>query len=217
VTQIAVPFYEGMTPLDVIGPYEVLARLPGLEFNFVAARPGPVGVDASQLELVAEAGLDEVSKRDIVIVPGGPFSHDELDGDVIEWLREVHGTTTWTTSVCTGALLLGEAGILDGIEATTHWVELESLRRYGATPTRERVVEQGKVITAAGVSSGIDMGLVLASRLMGDVAAQAMQLVIEYDPDPPFDAGSEEKAPPEIVGAVRERVEALAREASRGA
>jgi transcriptional regulator GlxA family with amidase domain len=217
VTQIAIPFYEGMTPLDAIGPYEVLARMPGLEFKFAAARPGPVRVDASQLELVADAGLEEVPKPDIVIVPGGPFSHDELDRDVIDWLREVHETTTWTTSVCTGALFLGEAGILDGIEATTHWLELESLRRYGATPSRERVVEQGKVITAAGVSSGIDMGLVLASRLMGDVAAQAMQLVIEYDPEPPFDAGSEEKAQPEIVAAVRQRVEGLAREASRGA
>jgi transcriptional regulator GlxA family with amidase domain len=208
VTQIAIPFYEGMTPLDAIGPYEVLARMPGLEFKFVAARPGPVRVDASQLELVADAGLEEVPKPDIVIVPGGPFSHDELDRDVIDWLRDVHDT---------GALFLGEAGILDGIEATTHWLELESLRRYGATPSRQRVVEQGKVITAAGVSSGIDMGLVLASRLMGDVAAQAMQLVIEYDPEPPFDAGSEEKAQPEIVAAVRQRVEGLAREASRGA
>jgi len=217
MTRIAIPFYEGMTPLDVVGPYEVLARMPGLEFKFVAAKPGPVRVDASQLELVAQAGLDEVPKPDIVIVPGGPFSHDELDGDVIDWLREVHETTTWTTSVCTGALLLGEAGILDGIEATTHWIELESLRRYGATPSHERVVEHGKVITAAGVSSGIDMGLVLASRLMGDVAAQAMQLVIEYDPKPPFDSGSEEKAQPEIVAAVRQRVEGLAREASRDA
>ena len=205
MTEIAIPIYEGFTPLDAIGPYEVLARLPGVEVRFVATRPGPVGVDVSSLKLVAEASLDEVPDPDVVVVPGGPGSRDQLDSAVVDWLREVHDTTTWTTSVCTGALLLGAAGILEGLQATTHWLELERLREFGASPSRDRVVEQGKVITAAGVSAGIDMALLLASRLAGEQAAQAMQLVIEYDPQPPFDSGSADKAPPEVVELLRER------------
>jgi putative intracellular protease/amidase len=205
MTEVAIPIYEGFTPLDAIGPYEVLARLPGVEVRFVASSPGPVGVDVSRLQLVAEASLDEVPNPDVVVVPGGRGSRDRLDPQVIDWVREVHATATWTTSVCTGALILGKAGILDGLEATTHWLELETLREFGATPSRERVVEQGKVITAAGVSAGIDMALVLASRLSGERAAQAMQLVIEYDPQPPFDAGSVDKAPPEVAELLRER------------
>jgi transcriptional regulator GlxA family with amidase domain len=215
VTEIAIPIYEGFTPLDAIGPYEVLARLPGVEVRFVASSSGPVSVDVSRLQLVAEASLDEMPNPDVVVVPGGPGSRDQLDSQVIDWLRGVHATTTWTTSVCTGALLLGKAGILEGLEATTHWLELDTLREFGATPSRERVVEQGKVITAAGVSAGIDMALLLASRLAGEGAAQAMQLVIEYDPEPPFHAGSVETAPPEVVELVRERAAKGARQLPR--
>jgi transcriptional regulator GlxA family with amidase domain len=215
MTEIAIPIYEGFTPLDAIGPYEVLARLPGVEVRFVASSSGPVSVDVSRLQLVAEASLDEMPNPDVVVVPGGPGSRDQLDSQVIDWLRGVHATTTWTTSVCTGALLLGKAGILEGLEATTHWLELDTLREFGATPSRERVVEQGKVITAAGVSAGIDMALLLASRLAGEGAAQAMQLVIEYDPEPPFHAGSVETAPPEVVELVRERAAKGARQLPR--
>jgi transcriptional regulator GlxA family with amidase domain len=207
VTEIAIPIFERITPLDAIGPYEVLARLPDVEVRFVGVEAGPVQVDGNALQLVAEASLDELPRPDVVVVPGGfgtrPAVRDER---LVEWLREVHDHTSWTTSVCTGALLLGEAGILDGIEATTHWAQLEKLRKFGATPSKRRVVEQGKVITAAGVSAGIDMALLLAERIAGRTEAQAAQLYIEYDPEPPFDSGSVDKAPPEVLDLLRERV-----------
>ncbi len=207
MTEIAIPIFERITPLDAIGPYEVLARLPDVEVRFVGVEAGSVQVDGNALRLVAEASLDELPRPDVVVVPGGfgtrPAVRDER---LVEWLREVHQHTTWTTSVCTGALLLGEAGILDGIEATTHWAQLEKLRKYGTTPSKQRVVEQGKVITAAGVSAGIDMALLLAERIAGRTEAQAAQLYIEYDPEPPFDSGSVDKAPPEVLDLLRERV-----------
>jgi transcriptional regulator GlxA family with amidase domain len=198
--QVAIPIFDRITPLDAIGPYEVLARLPGVDVRFAAVEAGPVRVDGNALQLVAEAALDELPRPDVVVVPGGYGTRPSVrDQRIVEWLRAIHEHTTWTTSVCTGALLLGEAGILDGLEATTHWTQLEKLRDYGATPTSERVVEQGKVITAAGVSAGIDMALVLAERLAGRTAAEAAQLYIEYDPEPPFDSGSVHKARPEVL------------------
>jgi transcriptional regulator GlxA family with amidase domain len=207
VTEVAIPIFERITPLDAIGPYEVLTRLPDVDVHFVGVEAGPVQVDGNALKLVAEVSLDELPRPDVVVVPGGfgtrPAVRDER---LVEWLREAHEHTTWTTSVCTGALLLGEAGILDGLEATTHWAQLEKLRQYGATPSKQRVVEQGKVITAAGVSAGIDMALLLAERMAGRTEAQAAQLYIEYDPQPPFDSGSVDKAPPEVLDLLRERV-----------
>src|SRR5215213_1135746 len=155
------------------------------------------------LRVHADATLDAVPAPDIVCVPGGVGVRRELDGPIVPWVRAAHASSTWTTSVCTGSLLLGAAGVLNGLRATSHWLSLERLRDYGASPTGERVVEQGRVITAAGVSSGIDMGLVLAAKIAGPEVAQAIQLGIEYDPQPPFDSGSVEKARPEIVELVR--------------
>ncbi|HVM41765.1 MAG TPA: DJ-1/PfpI family protein [Acidimicrobiia bacterium] len=193
---IAVLVYPRLTVLDAVGPYEVLSRIPGATVTFVAETKGAVRSDVGSLGLVADASLDELSGPDIVVVPGGPGQTDLMDdGPVHEWLRSAHETTTWTTSVCTGSLILAAAGILDGVRATSHWLAMDQLERYGAIPVSERVVEDGEVMTAAGVSSGIDMGLTLAARLVGPEIAQTIQLGIEYDPQPPFDAGSPGTAP----------------------
>jgi putative intracellular protease/amidase len=202
--RIAIPLYDRFTALDAVGPYEVLQRLPGAEITWLAAEPGPVGADTGQLHLIADAAFDEVPDPDILVVPGGTGTNAVLDDErLVGWIRRAHETSRWTTSVCTGSLLLGAAGVLDGLEATSHWLDAPELERFGARPTGRRVVEQGKVITAAGVSSGIDMGLTLAARIAGPEVAQAIQLGIEYDPEPPFDAGSVEKAPAAIVELVR--------------
>ena len=202
--QIVFPIFDGITALDAVGPYEVLARLPGAEVVFAAHEPGPKRTETGALALTADAALSQVPNPQIVVVPGGfgtrPLMHDE---PTLDWLRTAHETSDWTTSVCTGSLLLGAAGILKGLRATTHWLALDILRDLGAEPTLERVVEQGKVITAAGVSSGIDMALRLAERVSGEQVAQAIQLAIEYDPEPPFDAGSPAKAPPHLVDRLR--------------
>lgn len=197
---IAIPIYEGFTALDAVGPYEVLSRLPDARVQFIAAEARPYKTDNGMLTIVAERQLDEVPSPEIFVVPGGLGTRALLeDEQMLGWIRAAHETSTWTTSVCTGSLLLAAAGVLDGLEATTHWLELGLLERLGARPTSKRVVEQGKVITAAGVSSGIDMALVLAGHVAGEQFAQGIQLLIEYDPQPPFDAGSPDKAPPEVV------------------
>jgi putative intracellular protease/amidase len=202
--QIAFLLYEGLTALDAIGPYDVLMRIPGAEVVFVAEQPGPIGTEAGALALVASDSLEQVRSPDVLVVPGGYGNRALLKHEpVLRWLREVHDATTWTTSVCTGSLLLAAAGVLDGVPATTHWLAFDLLARLGAEPRAERVVEHGKIMTAAGVSAGIDMGLRLAQRIAGDEVAQAIQLAIEYDPDPPFDSGSPEKAPAAIVELVR--------------
>ena len=201
---IAIPIYDGITALDAVGPYEVLSRLPGATVHFVAAEPGPKRTENSMLEMTATGSLDDLPHPEIVVVPGGFGTRTLLDDEkILGWLRRVHETSRWTTSVCTGSLLLGAAGVLDGLEATTHWLALGMLERFGARPVERRVVEQGKVITAAGVSSGIDMALRLAAEECGPEVAQAIQLSIEYDPQPPFDAGSPAKAPREVVDVVR--------------
>ena len=203
--QIAILIFDGLTALDAIGPYEVLSRLPGAELRFVAKEPGPKRTDTGSLGVQADLAIADLPGPDVVLVPGGkgnrPLMHDS---EVLDWLRVAHQRSTWTTSVCTGALVLGAAGILDGKRATTHWAFLDHLSELGAKPLAQRVVEDGKVITAAGVSAGIDMALTLASRLAGDRVAQAIQLGIEYDPDPPFDSGSPAKAPPEVIELVRD-------------
>ena len=205
---IAIPLFDDLTVLDAIGPYEVLTRLPGAEVTFVGTEVRAYQSDNRMLSLNTSATLEEVPTPDVVCVPGGVGVLQQLDGPLVEWVRTAHETSTWTTSVCTGALLLGAAGLLDGLRATTHWLNLERLREFGAEPTSERVVEQGKVVTAAGVSSGIDMALMLAGRIAGDDVAQAIQLSIEYDPEPPYDAGAPDKARPEIVDMVRAAVAA---------
>jgi putative intracellular protease/amidase len=202
--QIAILLFNRFTVLDAIGPYQVLSRMPGAEVVFVAEQPGLVTDDRGSLALSAPAALTDAPQPDIIVVPGGPGTDDQLeDGPVHEWLRAADATTTWTTSVCTGSLVLAAAGLLAGRRATSHWLALEDLRRLGATPVSERVVFDGKYVTAAGVSAGIDMGLTLAGRVAGDEVAQAIQLMIEYDPQPPYDAGSPAKAPAQIVARLR--------------
>jgi putative intracellular protease/amidase len=201
---ITIPIYDRFTALDAVGPYEVLSRLPGAEVVFVAEQAGPVRTDTRALTLVAERALADVDACDVVVVPGGPGTREMLEPQPLhEWLRAIDATTQWTTSVCTGALLLGAAGLLDGLEATTHWSAFDTLATLGARPTERRVVPQGKVVTAAGVSAGIDMALWLAGQIAGDEVAKAIQLGIEYDPQPPFDSGSIAKASPETKELVR--------------
>jgi putative intracellular protease/amidase len=204
--EIAIPLFDGLTALDAVGPYEVLSRVPGARVRFLAELPGPKRTDNEALALIADGALHDLPDPEVIVVPGGRGTRALMnDQELLGWLRAAHGKTQWTTSVCTGSLLLAAAGILDGLEATTHWLELETLARYGARPVERRVVELGKVITAAGVSSGIDMALLLAARIGGDEVAQAIQLSIEYDPEPPFDSGSTAKAPPELVARLRAR------------
>ncbi len=201
---IAIVLYDRFTALDAIGPYEVLSRLPGASVKFVAAQPGPVRTDNDMLTLLAEHSLEDVAHPDIVLVPGGPGEVAErAGGATLQWLRDADETSTWTTSVCTGSLILAAAGLLDGRRATTHWLAFDELERLGALPVHERVVFDGKLVSAAGVSAGIDMALTLAATIAGDTVAQAIQLGIEYDPQPPFDAGSPTKAPQAVVEALR--------------
>jgi transcriptional regulator GlxA family with amidase domain len=204
--QIAILLYDRLTALDAIGPYEVLSRIPGAELAFVATEPGEVRTDNGMLTLVAQRTLQDIPSPEIVLVPGGPGEVSARAGtEVLEWLRAAHETTAWTTSVCTGSLILGAAGLLSGKRATSHWLALDALRSLGAHAVSERVVFDGKIATAAGVSAGIDMALALVARVAGDAVAQAIQLGIEYDPQPPFDAGSPQKAPAEVVELLRGR------------
>lgn len=207
--QVAYLLYDRFTALDITGPHEVLNSVPGNESIFVAEEAGPVRNESDTLSLVADASLDEVPSPDIVVVPGGFGNRLLLEHEPLhEWIRGVHETSTWTTSVCTGSLLLAAAGLLDGAPATTHWLARDVLRQLGARPVTDRVVWHGKIVTAAGVSSGIDMALNLVKRINGDEVAQAVQLGIEYDPEPPHDAGSPEKAPQPIVELVTAAFEA---------
>ncbi len=206
---IAFVLYPGFTALDIIGPFQVLAYVPGHEAMFVAAQPGPVADDTGRCQLIASASFDQATAPDVVII-GGSLSTKEPDQPLVQWLRQIHPTTTWTTSVCTGSVYLAAAGILDGQEATTHWAWAEQLERHGAHYTEQRVVEHGKVMTAAGVSAGIDMALTLLARMHGPQLAEGVQLAIEYDPQPPFDTGSLSKAPADIAEFVRSQLNTLA-------
>jgi putative intracellular protease/amidase len=213
---VAILLYEGLTALDAIGPYEVLTLMPDARVQFVAKRAGAVRTDSGALALVADYSFADVASADVVVVPGSSNSTRATmeDAATLEWLRAIHETTQWTTSVCSGALVLAAAGLLKGLKATTHWVALEHLRAFGAEPVQERVVRQGKIVTAAGVSAGIDMGLYLAGEIAGAEVAQTIQLIMEYDPQPPFDAGSTAKASASVVEAARRE---MARLIARGA
>ncbi len=201
---IAILIYDRLAALDAVGPYEVLSRMPNSTLTFVAQEAGPVRTDTGALGLLADAALADVPAPDLLLVPGGPGQQALMeDGPVHEWLRAAHETSTWTTSVCTGSLILAAAGLLDGKRATSNWQALEELGALGVEVVPERVVFDGRVVTSAGVTAGIDMALLLVQRIAGDELAQAIQLGIEYDPQPPFDAGSPEKAPAAIVEAVR--------------
>ena len=202
--QIAILIFDKLTALDAIGPYEVLSRLPDAELAFVAKEAGPKRSDTGALGLSADRSLAELPSPEILLVPGGEGNRALLaDEEVLDWVRTAHESSTWTTSVCTGSLVLGAAGLLDGKRATSHWAYRDRLRRYGAEPVAERVVVDGKLVTAAGVSAGIDMALQLAALVAGEQVARAIQLGIEYDPDPPFDSGSPENDP-ELAEAVRQ-------------
>jgi transcriptional regulator GlxA family with amidase domain len=201
--QIAYLLYDRFTALDIIGPHDVFNSVPGNESIFVAEKAGTVRNESDTLSLVADASFDEVQSPHIVVVPGGFGNRMLLEHEPLhEWIRTVHETSTWTTSVCTGALLLAAAGLLDGVPATTHWLARDLLAELGAKPVSDRIVQHDKIVTAAGVSSGIDMALWLVQQINGDEVAQAVQLGIEYDPQPPLDAGSPEKAPQPIVDLV---------------
>ena len=202
--RIAILLYPGFTALDAIGPYHALAGTPGYEFAFVAEHAGPVS-NGGSFTMEAQMGIDEVDMVDVLVVPGGLAAIElaQQGGPLIEWIRSVHPNTQWTTSVCTGALMLGAAGALKDVPATTHWYCMADLAAYGAIPVNERVVEHGKVITAAGVSAGIDMGLLLVSHLAGIDYAQAVQLDMEYDPLPPFQSGHPRTAPAHVTAFVK--------------
>ena len=209
--QIAIGLYEGFTALDAIGPFAVFTNLPDAEVVVCADQPGRLTDESGLLHLDVEHTFDTVVAPDVVCVPGGLITRRVArdGGPIVDWLRRVHPTTTYTTSVCTGALLLGAAGVLDGRRATTHWLVLDQLRWYGAEPTDQRVVFDGRVVTAAGVSAGIDLALTLVTELRGAETAQAIQLGIEYDPQPPHDSGSPASATP----AVRDFVAQVMRDA----
>jgi len=196
--QIVTFLYPGMTALDLIGPHEVLSQLPGATVVRAAETAGPVKTD-TDICLTADVSLGDVTQADVLLVPGSSNAWPQVRNEaVLEWIRYLDAHTTWTTSVCTGALILAAAGLLKGRNAVTHWAEMERLPEFGAVPTKARVVEDGKYMTAAGVSAGIDMGLTLAARIAGEDMAKAIQLGIEYDPAPPFNAGSPDTAPKEI-------------------
>jgi transcriptional regulator GlxA family with amidase domain len=209
--QIAIGLYEGYTALDAIGPFAVFTNLPDAEVVVCGARAGRCSDESGLLHLDLERSFDDVDRPDVVCVPGGLITRRlARDGaPIVDWLRRVHPATTYTTSVCTGALLLGAAGILDGRRATTHWIALDQLRAYGAVPTDDRVVVDGPVVTAAGVSAGIDLALTVVTELAGPETAQAIQLGIEYDPQPPHNSGSPRAATP----AVRDLVTRVMRDA----
>jgi transcriptional regulator GlxA family with amidase domain len=198
--QVAILLYPNFTALDVMGPYEVLARLPDTEVVFVAEQPGLIVNDLKSVSIDVAASIDDVDRPDVVLVGGGPGQAENMqDGRLHEWLRAVDRTSTWTTSVCTGSLILAAAGVLKGRRATSHWLALDQLGQYGVTPSTDRVVIDGHYASAAGVSAGIDMALTLAGLLQGDEIAQTIQLIIEYAPEPPYGSGSQETAPPAIV------------------
>ena len=203
---VAIPIYDRFTALDAVGPYEVLSRVPGATVTFVATEAGPVRTDNGMLTLEAERSLAELPEPDVIVVPGGPGEVTQRAGEqMLAWVRAADRTSTWTTSVCTGSLILAAAGLLEGRPATGHWLAMDELRRLGAETTGQRVVFDGKIVTGAGVSAGIDMALALVGRIAGPEVAQAIQLGIEYDPQPPFDAGAPEKAPAAIVEMLRSR------------
>ncbi|CAM6113693.1 unnamed protein product [Calypogeia fissa] len=213
--QVAIPIYDKMAMLDAIGPYEILQPIPTIELVFVSHKPGLISDRMGYLSIYATHSFEDVPKPDIVIVPGGIGNRKLLnDQTFISWLQKAHETTLYTTSVCTGALMLGSAGLLKGLKATTHWAMLADLAKYGAIPSESRVVQEGKIITSAGVSSGMDMALHLAGLITDETMAKTVQLYVEYDPQPPFDVGSLAKAGPELEKKARALMAANIQEAA---
>jgi transcriptional regulator GlxA family with amidase domain len=197
---IAMLLYDNMTSLDFIGPFDVFGIMPNSKIRTVAKQAGPIRIDAGIPLLNAQHSLSEVTEADILFVPGSiDNSHIQKDDEILDWVRRIDRTSRWTTSVCTGSLILAAAGLLKGVRATTHWAVLQTLEPHGAIPTQERVVRDGKYVTGAGVSAGIDMALTLAALEHDEMTAKCVQLAIEYDPQPPFDGGSPATAPKEVV------------------
>lgn len=202
--QIVIALYDRFTALDAVGPHQVLAHVPGAEIIFASERARSVSDETGTLTLVADAAFADVPAPDVLLIPGGPGQSAQMsDGPLRAWLIEADKTSTWTTSVCTGALILAAAGLLDGRQATTYWQAMNELASLGAKPVQDRYVFDGKYVTSAGVSAGIDMALALAARLTDEETAQAIQLAIEYAPNPPYNAGSPATAPPQLVAAQR--------------
>lgn len=199
-TEIVFYLYEGMTALDAVGVYEVVRHLPNSTVKFASKNKGLVKMDSQILSLQAEYSISDINRADIVVIPGGATTYTQIqDKDVVNWVKKIHETTRWTTSVCTGSGLLFAAGILKGKEAVTHWASMDYIKAMGGIQSKQRVCQVGKIITSAGVSAGIDMALTLVGKEVGDDLAKAIQLAIEYDPKPPFDSGSIGKATPETV------------------
>jgi transcriptional regulator GlxA family with amidase domain len=205
IMQIVIALFDRFTALDAVGPHQVLHHLPDAEVIFAAQRAHLITDESRTFTLEAKAAFADVPRPDIIVVPGGPGQAEQMTGPLPDWLIEADKTSTWTTSVCTGALILAGAGLLAGRAATTNWLAMEVLGRLGAVPKRERYVFDGKYVTGAGVSAGIDMSLALAGRVAGDAEAKRIQLAIEYDPQPPYQAGSPDTAPAEIVALSRAR------------
>jgi transcriptional regulator GlxA family with amidase domain len=201
---VVIYLYNRMTALDAVGPYEVFRCVPGFQVRFAAQHAGLVQTDSGLEMLNAEYGIADIDTADILVVPGGDASTQINDQDVLQWIRRLHATTKWTTSVCVGSLILGAAGLLKGLQATSYWNTLEALKLFGAEPVSKRFVQQGKIITAAGVSAGIDMALALVALEWGEEVAQRIQLIIEYDPQPPFNTGSPSKATPAMIENARQ-------------
>ena len=202
--KIAFLVFDKLTALDAVGPYEVLSRIPEVDLRFVAKEPGEKRTDTGALGITADVALADFADPDILLVPGGEGNRPLMeDAEVLDWIRAAHEGAKWTTSVCTGSLVLGAAGLLEGRRATSHWAYRHELANFGAEPVAERVVVDGDVVTAAGVSAGIDMALQLTALEYGPELASGIQLGIEYDPEPPFDSGSPEKADPQLVELVR--------------
>lgn len=196
---VGLVLYPRFTALDIVGPFQTLVDVPGLNVFFIAAQKGPIVDHTGKLTLEATHSFDEIDSLDVLVVPGGMADRDiDASNGVVQFIKKIHPSTTWTTSVCTGSIFLAHAGVLNGLTATTHWASFDRLQALGAIPTEQRVVTQGKVITAAGVSSGIDMGLVLVAAMEGEDMAKLIQLAIEYDPQPPFDSGAPSKVSPEF-------------------
>lgn len=210
---IVIYIYNGLTALDCIGPYEVLSRLPGASVKLVAENKGVIVADTHFLKLVAEYDIAEIDRADLLLIPGSVvgFVREAKKKNVLNWIRRVHETTQWTTSVCSGSILLAAAGLLKGLEATSHWGAIHLLAEYGATPTPRRYVQAGKIVTSQGVSAGIDMALYLATEIVGEEEAKAYQLVLEYFPSPPVDSGTYQDADDRVVTIARKILEHEAR------
>lgn len=212
---VVIYLYNRMTVLDAVGPYEVMRCVPGARVRFAAKKAGLIRPDSGLQMLNAEHAIADVDAADVLVVPGGDMNAEMKDNEVLDWIRRLHAKTRWTTSVCTGSLILGAAGLLKGLQATTYWNTMPYLKMFGAEPVEKRFVRQGKIITAAGVSAGIDMALALVALEQGEEMAQTVQLLIEYDPQPPFNAGSQAKASPGMIERAKKMLIAIYSQSAR--